>query len=310
MFAPARRRVPGLPAGETEEPVLPAGSAVDRSQEDTRELPVREADRAEPNGGHRRPRSAAAEEFLQETPEFSLSRSRGHSRTSKARAYEERTPSKPKARKVRERPRQDDHQEQTLGQWFREVTILGLIAVSSALFLTTYVVQAFFIPSESMEDTLQINDRVLVNKLAYRFGDPAGGDLVVFAAESEQVAEQEPETAFARGFDTVATALGLKSSAKDLIKRVIAVEGQTVEIRVGLLYVDGQELTDESYRKDFEAMEDYGPVTVPPDHVFVMGDNRQNSSDSRTFGPIPESSLVGKAFARIWPVERFQWLNT
>lgn len=302
---------------------------------DTQQLPVTQRDpeqfpeespAAEASPGDRvrkktKPRSAAAEEFLMETPEFSLTRNRADVRQNRADAKADRKPksrrpadveppAQPYGRSREERQRrQEESEHQTLGEWFREVTLLGLIAISSALFLTTYVVQAFFIPSESMEDTLQINDRVLVNKLAYRFGEPAIGDIVVFAAESDQVTGEVPDTVFARGFDTVATALGLKTSAQDLIKRVVAVEGQTVEIDVGLLYVDGEEVTDEPFRKDFRAMQDFGPETVPEDHVFVLGDNRLNSSDSRVFGSIPESSLVGKAFARIWPLDRFEWLS-
>lgn len=284
------------------------------------ESPDSEASPREPVRKKTKPRSAAAEEFLMETPEFSLTRNRADVRQNRADAKADRktrsrrsadvdVPAKPRGRSRKKGQREGESEHQTLGEWFREVTLLGLIAVSSALFLTTYVVQAFFIPSESMEDTLQVNDRVLVNKLAYRFGEPAIGDIVVFAAESDQVTEEVPDTVFARGFDTVATALGLKTSAQDLIKRVVAVEGQTVEIDVGLLYVDGEEVTNEPYRKDFRAMQDFGPETVPEDHVFVMGDNRLNSSDSRVFGSIPESSLVGRAFARIWPFDRFEWLS-
>ncbi|MEX2588159.1 MAG: signal peptidase I [Actinomycetota bacterium] len=314
-WATLRTDTQQLPAAaRPEEPPVAAVSAPEEPD------PQRETF-ANPAGKKSKPRSAAAEEFLMETPEFSLTRNRADLRQNRAdHKADRRSRSKPadvdqdpksrgRAGKKRQRRQRSESEHQTLGEWFKEVTLLGLIALSSALFLTTYVIQAFFIPSESMEDTLQINDRVLVNKLAYRFGEPSVGDLVVFAAESDQVTEEEPDTVFARAYNTVATALGLKSSAQDLIKRVVALEGQTVEIETGLLFVDGEEVVDEPYRKDFQAMRDYGPQTVPEGHVFVMGDNRRNSSDSRVFGPIPEESLVGKAFALIWPVERLEWLS-
>lgn len=192
---------------------------------------------------------------------------------------------------------------QSLGQWFREILLLGLIAVLTAVLLTNYVVQAFFIPSVSMENTLLEDDRVLVNKLTYRFRDPQPGDLVVFSHPDRQGVDYVDNGPVSRMLNEVALGLGLRSSVQDLIKRVVAVGGQTVEVRVGLLFVDG-EAVSEPFRKTVTPMDPFGPVTVPEGHVFLLGDNRHNSTDSRNFGAVPESTIVGRAFALIWPVER------
>jgi signal peptidase I len=199
-------------------------------------------------------------------------------------------------------------QHQTLGQWFKEILVLGLIAILTAVLLTNYVVQAFFIPSESMEDTLVVDDRVLVNKLAYKMGEPRPGDLVVFTSP-EKATVAEPEAGlFGDAVNEVAQGLGLRSSVQDLIKRVIAVEGQTVEVKIGSVFVDGKQI-EEPYRKDFLPMPDFPPTKVPEGKVFVMGDNRFQSHDSRSFGPVDADTIVGRAFALIWPVNRFRWFT-
>lgn len=138
-----------------------------------------------------------------------------------------------------------------------------------------FVVEAFRIPSESMVPTLQVGDSVLAAKLAYRFSDAGRGDLAVF------------------------------KGGEDLnIKRVVGLPGDTVAIRDGVLFVNGEKkresyvdyrLTDASF---------FGPVKVPENRVFLMGDNRFNSRDSRDYGPIPEEDLLGRVSLRIWPLDR------
>ena len=152
-------------------------------------------------------------------------------------------------------------------------------ALLTALVLRLVVVQAFSIPSISMEDTLLVGDRVLVNKLnksAHR------GDIIVF--------ERPP------GEET--------ATIKDLIKRVIALPGETVEARDGKLFVNGKQL-DEPYLDPGTVTVMDHPVTVEADHVWVMGDNRSQSRDSRFFGAIKKSSIIGHAFVRVWPPNRF-----
>lgn len=189
-------------------------------------------------------------------------------------------------------------QEKQRSFWV-ELPILIVVAFGIALLVKTFLVQAFWIPSESMEDTLKINDRVLVSKMSYRFGDPRQGDVVVFIAPPGEDIPEPASSASRALFNR----LGLGSKDKDLIKRVIATGGQTIQIKGGRTYVDERQVA-EPYRKDQTPLPDYGPYKVPPDALFVMGDNRFQSHDARAFGAIKESSVVGRAFVRIWPLGR------
>jgi signal peptidase I len=155
--------------------------------------------------------------------------------------------------------------------------VVGAFAV--ALVIKTFFVQAFYIPSESMFPTLTEDDRVLVNKLSYELHEVNRGDLVVFERPPN-----EPE-----------------SDVKDLIKRVVALEGETIEERGGQLYIDG-EVLDEPYLEDGVESHNLTKVEVPEGHVFVMGDNRGASRDSRYFGPIDTDLIVGRAFVKVWPL--------
>lgn len=202
----------------------------------------------------------------------------------------------------------DSSPKQSLGQFLKELPVLIVVALGIAILVKTYVVQAFFIPSESMEDTLQVDDRVLVSKFTYRLREPQRSDLVVFTSPLQRQVPEPQQGPVGRFMDGIAEGLGFKSSEQDFIKRVIAAEGQIVEIRDGTLYVDEQRIP-EPYLKDDTGMRDFGPTTVPEDQVFVMGDNRSNSEDSREFGPIRESTILGRAFVRIWPLGRFEWLG-
>ena len=186
--------------------------------------------------------------------------------------------------------------------FWKELPILILVALVVAVLIKTFLVQAFFIPSGSMHDTLLEGDRVMVNKLAYRFGDPARGDIIVFDSPLESGGDGE--TIFGALVRHVTESLGLSSPDSALIKRVIAVGGETIEIRQNQVFVDGVAL-DERYVKAGSRMPRYGPLTVPGGYVFVMGDNRSSSTDSRSFGPIPESDIIGKAFVRVWPPSRW-----
>ncbi|MDQ3354453.1 MAG: signal peptidase I [Actinomycetota bacterium] len=159
--------------------------------------------------------------------------------------------------------------------------LVGALVV--ALVVTKFLIQAFFIPSGSMLPTLHIDDRVLVNKLSYDLHDVNRGDLVVFERPASEA----------------------DSDIKDLIKRVVAVEGETVESRDGRLYINGEAL-DEPYLQGDVKTNGVDLQTIPPGHVFVMGDNRGDSRDSRFFGPLPEELIVGRAFVKVWPLPDFQ----
>ena len=159
-------------------------------------------------------------------------------------------------------------------------------AVLAALLVKTFLFQAFRIPSESMVPTLLVGDRVLVNKLSYRLHEVHRGDVVVFTRPDklEDPTGTEPE---------------------DLIKRVVAVAGDTVVARDGVLYVNNQPLTEPYVQPGAGTFRLDEAVTVPEGQVFVMGDNRENSQDSRYFGPIPTDSIIGRAFVRMYPFNRF-----
>ena len=154
-------------------------------------------------------------------------------------------------------------------------------AVLLAVLMRTFLIAAFSIPSESMEPVLAVGDRLLVSKLSYRIGDPDPGDVVVFRTPPSM---QPSETA-------------------ELIKRVVAIGGQTVGADNGQLVVDGSSV-DEEYLPADTYTRDFGPLRVPEGYVFVMGDNRRSSLDSRVFGAIAEGEIVGRAFARFWPPTR------
>jgi signal peptidase I len=201
-------------------------------------------------------------------------------------------------------------EESGLG-FLRELPVLILVAFVIAIVIKSFVVQAFYIPSESMQNTLLVNDRVLVSKFIYRFKDPQPGDIVVFVAPPSATGNLPAAPSGIAGFlNSLKEGLGLPSSQRDFIKRVMAVGGQTVQVKDNALYVDNVRKV-EPYLKDHNpatmGMADYGPTKVPAGQLFVMGDNRSNSDDSRMFGTITKSSVLGQAFLRIWPVNRFHF---
>lgn len=157
-------------------------------------------------------------------------------------------------------------------------------AILVALIVKTVFVQAFRIPSESMDPTLIKGDRVLVNKLSYRLHDVNRGDVVVF---------DRPENL-----------PGGPDDPQDLIKRVIGLPGDTLYARDGVVYVNDRPLDEPYLPEGTSTVNMDQPVTVPEGQVWVMGDNRGNSQDSRVFGPIPEDSIVGRAFMLMWPLNR------
>jgi signal peptidase I len=198
--------------------------------------------------------------------------------------------------------------------FLKELPILLVVAVVIALLIKTFVVQAFYIPSGSMMNTLLINDRVLVSKFTYDFSSPKRGQIVVFVAPPNAPDAPVPPTGFAGFVNSVKEALGLPSTERDFIKRVIGVGGDTIQIKNATLYVDGAKMNEpylDAAARLPTSMADFpaggGVFKVPPHDLFVMGDNRGDSDDSRYFGPIPVSSVIGEAFVRIWPPSRFHF---
>lgn len=189
--------------------------------------------------------------------------------------------------------------------------MLAVIAFVLALLLKTFLIQAFFIPSASMEPTLEVGDRVLVNKLSYTFREPRRGELVVFT-QRDDAARQLGLGERIR--DALASGLGQpRPHQRDFIKRIMGLPGDTVEVRDGAVYIDGERLpertADEGGYLAAYPEEPFGPVEVPPGHYFMLGDNRPNSADSRSsLGMVRREAIVGRAFVVIWPVRQLDTL--
>ncbi|WP_449486620.1 signal peptidase I [Streptomyces avidinii] len=202
--------------------------------------------------------------------------------------------------------------------FWKELPLLVGIALLLALLIKTFLVQAFSIPSDSMQNTLQRGDRVLVDKLTPWFGsEPERGEVVVFHDPAQWLSgEPTPEPNIAQ---KVLSFIGLMPSAeeKDLIKRTIAVGGDTVECKKGgPVVVNGKELDEPYIFPGNTPCDDFpfGPITVPKGKIWVMGDHRQNSQDSRyhqqdpTQGFVPVKDVVGRAVVVAWPVTRWSTL--
>jgi len=186
------------------------------------------------------------------------------------------------------------------GSFLRELPVLLVIAFLLAFLLRTFVLQVFYIPSSSMEPTLRIDDRMVVEKITYRFREPRRGEIVVFEGDSFGVVDPDANIA-ERTLRGVGQFLGIvPASARDFVKRVIGLPGDEVAVVGGQVYVNGEPL-DEPYVV-FDDASDYGPVTVPEGTLFFLGDNRPNSSDSRrSLGFVPRDHVVGRAVVIIWP---------
>jgi signal peptidase I len=207
--------------------------------------------------------------------------------------------------RLRARAQEGSEDRKARRSFWREVPLLVLIALVVAVVIKTFLVQAFFIESGSMRDTLLEGDRVMVNKLSYRFAEPQRGDIVVFdpPGGSPNDGESFPE----KVLRNISESIGLSQPASEFIKRVIATEGETIEIRSNQVLINGSTLA-ESYLPEGTTMPDFDALIVPNNHVFVMGDNRAQSRDSRSFGTIPVGDIVGRAFITVWPPSRWDGL--
>jgi signal peptidase I len=194
------------------------------------------------------------------------------------------------------------------GSGWREIPRLILFAFIIALLLRSFVVQAFWIPSESMEPTLRPGDRVLVNRNAYRFHPPRRGDIIVFSDPHPEPSHRNPVSA---AWHWLVEGLGIERDPnKDFIKRVIGLPGETVELKRGVVFIDGKALQNEPYLSRVKEHRDWGPERVPKRRVFVLGDNRTQSGDSRYgLGMIPLDKIIGRAFIVLWPPGHWGWLS-
>lgn len=185
----------------------------------------------------------------------------------------------------------------------------GLIIMSLllAILIKTFLVQAFYIPSGSMEPQLEVGDRVLVSRTSYRLHDVHRGDIVVFPSPTPSLGGDD-DPLLKRVAKDMLEAVALREPGEhELIKRIVGLPGETVSAVDGHVVIDGRRLV-EPYLPEGLVTDDFGPVTVPAGQVFVMGDNRTNSSDSRVIGTIEVDTIVGRAIARIWPPDRVAFL--
>jgi len=191
--------------------------------------------------------------------------------------------------------------------FLRELPVLIVLAFALAILLKTLVVQAFFIPSGSMEPALEPGDRVLVNKVLY---EPSRGDVIVFSDPKDG---RGPDRGVVDGFlHWLSEGIGFaRPEHEDFIKRVIGLPGETLEIRNKVVYVNGRRLREPYLTRAARAsMSDFGPVDVPRGALFVMGDNRGHSNDSRaSLGFVPVDKVIGRAFVLIWPPSRSGWVH-
>jgi signal peptidase I len=187
--------------------------------------------------------------------------------------------------------------------WVREIFLVVAFALAVALVLRLFVVQTFFIPSGSMEPTLQIGDRILVDKLAYHIHSVHRGDIVVFTRPTDENCGGAP--------------------VNDLVKRVIGLPGETISLAGGYVYINGKKLDEtwlpasvsgvtrpgppEAPADGFQQYNLTKPFVIPSNHFFVMGDNRTESCDSRYWGPIDRNMIVGKVDVRVWPLTSFHF---
>lgn len=180
-----------------------------------------------------------------------------------------------------------EEQEEKKTSYFREYLLPILIALAIVVVLRMFVLGMYYVPSGSMIPTLEINDRVVATKMSYKLHEPARGDVVVF---KYPVNEEE-------GLDTVI-----------YVKRCIGLPGETLEIRNNTVYIDGNPL-EEDYLNVGTSMPDFGPVTIPEGEYFMMGDNRNDSSDSRVWGTVKDEYLVAKGQLIYWPFDHMGRLD-
>jgi signal peptidase I len=203
-------------------------------------------------------------------------------------------------------------------RFLRELPVLILVAFVLALLIKTFLLQAFYIPSESMDPTLKVGDRVLVEKI---LKTPSRDWIVVFRNPHPAA---EPHRGWWSGFwHWLGEGFGISTPPdEDFIKRVIGLPGETIQIKQGVVFVDGRRLHEPYVSPVKDTTTNFGPCRVPRDRVFVMGDNRTDSNDSRfdfgigpaishgrCVGAIEESSIVGRAVFKIWPPSRFGLLH-
>jgi signal peptidase I len=191
------------------------------------------------------------------------------------------------------------------GVWrgVREALIIVLIAAVVAVFVQSFLIKTFIIPTSSMSPTLQIGDRIMAERVTYYFRKPRRGDIVVFRYPPTDPKALNTSNILYWPFERMAETFHLAhGGTTPYVKRVIATEGETIEIKEGQVIVDGKKLDE-----DYKVQDSYNmpPTKVPSGELFVMGDNRPNSRDSRYWGTAPVRSVIGRVFLIWWPLRHF-----
>jgi signal peptidase I len=210
---------------------------------------------------------------------------------------------------------------------WQELPLLLIVAFCLAVLIRTFLVQAFYIPSGSMQKTLELKDRVLVNKVVYDMRDPVRGEIVVFRGTDNwapEVTEPVSNTFAAKLGRTIGDLVGVsRPGERDFIKRVIGLPGDKVACcdDKGRITVNGVGIDEpyiaEGYNSDLNQPPNptqctsrrFTEVTIPADEMFVMGDHRQVSQDARCQGPVPIKNVIGRAFVIVWPSSHFTSLS-
>ncbi len=192
--------------------------------------------------------------------------------------------------------------QSTRGSLIELVTIVA-VALGLALGIQAFLVKPFRIPSESMVPTLEVGQRVLVDRVSYRFGDPDRGDIVVF---KPPLGSESNSCGIQHSSDSACPRPTEERSDTNFIKRVVATPGDRLKVIDGAVYINGERQKEDFARLDAECEICNLPqeITIPDDQYFMMGDNRGESADSREWGPVPKKWIIGQAFMTYWPPRR------
>jgi signal peptidase I len=187
-----------------------------------------------------------------------------------------------------------DHSTKSIGNpWVETGKTIGL-SIFFAFGFRTFVAQAFYIPTESMLPNVQIDDRLIIDKISYRFTDPVRGDIVAFNPTTQLATEKDAD--------------GNQKHKDAFLKRVIGVPGDRIEVKSGKVHINGKVLTEKYLNQTTDSNWSSTTLTpdgiIPKDHYLVLGDNRNNSYDSRYWGFVPKDKIIGKAIVRFWPIDR------
>jgi signal peptidase I len=165
-------------------------------------------------------------------------------------------------------------------RFMRDIVEVVVPAVILFLIIHTFFLESRFVPSPSMVPTIEVQDRFLLNKTAYWFKTPQRFEIIIFKPPTEA------------------------GSREDFVKRVIGLPGETIRVHRGVVYINGEPLREPFISPDRAPIQEFGPYIIPDGHLFMMGDNRNNSQDSRYWGPLPLKNVKGQAWWRFWPLNR------